>query len=121
MDEAILRAQGVGILRVFFENERGEEVLVHVPTTQFFALHTLNPRDMDLWDHMNLRGFFKLTPWGPDYMRAYQALSTITDTNDCTITNLHGRRVNITLTRGLVQEALHLPSGEGIDFFRLCA
>ena len=119
VDDAILRAHGVGILRVFFENERREEVLAHVPTAQFFALHTLNPRDMDLWDHMNLRGFFKLTPWGADYMRAYQALSTIIDTNECTITNLHERRVTLTLTRGLVREALHLPSGEGIDFFRL--
>ena len=27
--------------------------------------------------------------------------------------------MTITLTRGLVREALHLPSGEGIDFFRL--
>ena len=119
VDEAILIAHGVGIQRVFFDNERGEQVLAHVPTAQFFALHTLNPRDMDLWDHMNLWGFFELPPWGPDYMRAYQAMSTITDHDDCTITNLQGRRVAVTLTRALVREALHLPSGEGIDFFRL--
>ena len=94
-------------------------MLSHVPTTQFFTLHTLNPRDMDLWDHMNLRGFFELPPWGPDYMRAYQAMSSITEANECTITNLEGRRVTITLTRRLVREALNLPSGEGVDFFKL--
>ena len=119
VDEEVLRAQGVGVLRAFFENERQEEVLAHVPTAQFFALHTLDPQNMGLWDHMNLRGFFELPPWGPDYMRAYQALSTITDNNECTITNLHGRRITLTLTRRLVREALNLSEGDGVEFFKL--
>ena len=54
-----------------FKNENQEEVVVHVPTTKFYEFHNLNDDDMELWEHMNLKGFFELRAWGPDYMRAY--------------------------------------------------
>ena len=108
VDEDVLHAQGAGILRGMFENEHGEQVVVHVPTRQFFELHRLNPADMEIWDHMNLRGYFELPAWGPDFMRAYQALSTWTAGNRFTVTNFTGEPTQYQITRADVRRALNL-------------
>ena len=47
-------------MRASFENQDQEEVVVHVPTEEFFALHHVDATNMELWDHMNLSGFFEL-------------------------------------------------------------
>ena len=68
---------------------------------------------------MNLRGFFELPPWGPDYQRSWEALLTITKDNQCVVTNLYGEQERLYLTRQTVRRALNLPEGEGIEFFKL--
>ena len=42
VDENILSKNGAGILRASFENKNQEEIVVHVPTTEFFELHNLS-------------------------------------------------------------------------------
>ena len=71
VDEEILNEHGVGVLRAFFKNKNQEEIVVHVPTAEFFELHNLTEDNLELWEHMNLKGFFELPTWGPNYMRAY--------------------------------------------------
>ena len=102
-----------------FENKNQEEVVVHVPTAEFFELHSLSKDNLELWEHMNLQGFFELPAWGPDYMRAYQALTTLHQDDHFKIIGMDGAQMQIHLTRRLVREALNLPLGESIDFFKL--
>ena len=64
VDEEILNKHGAGVLRASFENENQEEVVVHVPTAEFFELHHLSEDNLELWEHMNLQGFFELLAWG---------------------------------------------------------
>ena len=78
VDEDVLNENGTGILRASFENKNQESIVVHAPIIEFFAFHTLNLENMELWEHMNLKGFFELPAWGPNYMRAYQALTSLT-------------------------------------------
>lgn len=94
-----MHTRGVGILKWVFENEQGEIVVVHVPTTQFFALQRINPNNMGKWDHMNLRGQLELPAWGIDFMRAYKALSTWKNTNYFTITYFEGNTVRLQVNR----------------------
>ena len=42
-----------------------------MPIAKFYELHNLSKDNMELWEHMNLKGFFELPAWGLDYMRAY--------------------------------------------------
>lgn len=77
----------MGVLRALSKNELGEELLVHVPIQRFCGLHRLNPRDLDLWEHMNLRSFFDFPLWGLDYLCADQAFNIMMDNNDYTITD----------------------------------
>ena len=117
--EEILNEQGARILRTSFENENQEEVVVHVPIVEFYELHNLSKDNMELWEHMNLKGFFELPAWGPDYMRAYQVLTSLMQDDFFTITGMDGAQMRIHMTRGLVREALNLPSCESIQFFKL--
>ena len=54
MDENILNKNGQ-VFRNSFENENQEQIVAHVATTKLFVLHTLNPKNMELWEHMNLK------------------------------------------------------------------
>ena len=119
VDEEILSEHGAGVLRASFENENQEQVVVHVPTTEFYELHNLSKDNTELWEHMNLEGFFELPAWGLDYMRAYQALTTLDQDDHFTIIGMDGAQVQIHMTRRLVREAVNLPSGESVDFFKL--
>ena len=102
VDEEILSEHGVGVLRGPFENKKQEEVVVHVPNAEFFELHSLSEDNLELWEHMNLQGFFELPAWGPDYMRAYQALTTLDQDDHFRITGIDGTQMQIHLTRRLV-------------------
>ena len=93
VDEEIINEQGASILRASFEYENKQEVVVHVPTVEFYKLHNLSKDNMELWEHMNLKGFFELPAWGPDYMRAYQALTTLTQDDHFTVTGMDGAQV----------------------------
>ena len=88
-------------------------------TVEFFTLHTLNPIDMELWEHMNLKGFFKLPTWGPDYMRDYQTLTTLMQENNFTVMGLDGELNILQMTQGLIRESLNLPSRKSTDCFKL--
>ena len=48
VDEEILNEHGAGVLRGSFENESQEEVVVHVPTVEFFELHRLSEDNLEL-------------------------------------------------------------------------
>ena len=90
VDEEILNEHGAGVLRASFKNENQEEIVVHVSTTDFFKLHNLSEDNLELWEHMNLKGFFELPAWGPDYMQAYHASTTLTQDDHFIVTGLDG-------------------------------
>ena len=119
VDEKILNEHGAGVLKASFKNKNQEEIVVHVPIVEFFELHNLNEDNLELWEHMNLKGFFELLALGPNYMQAYQALTTLMQIDHFTVTGMDGAQVQLHMTRRLVREALNLPSGKSIDFFKL--
>ena len=84
--------------------------MVHVPTAEFYKLHHLSDDNMELWEHMNLKGFLELLVWGPDYMRAYQTFTSLTQDYFFTVTGMDGAQLQLHMTRSLVREALNLPS-----------
>ena len=49
VDEEILSEHGAGVLRGSFENKSQEEVVVHVPTAEFFELHSLSEDLKTTW------------------------------------------------------------------------
>ena len=119
VDQAIIDANRAGVLKASFENDEGETIVVHVATAQFFELHRMNEQDMDIWEDMNLNGFFNLPAWGLDYMRAYQALTTLNATNDFTIIDLQGVQRQFPLSADLIRHALSLAIGESLTYDKM--
>ena len=60
-----------------FTDAQGREVLIHVPTTTFFALHTIQDNTPFLWDFLSLSKYFELPPWALDVQRAWECLTTL--------------------------------------------
>ena len=52
-------------------------------------------------------------------MRAYQVLTTLDQDDHFTVTGMDRAQLQIHMTRRLVREALNLPLGKSIDFFKL--
>ena len=48
VDKEILNEHGAGILRALFENQNQEQVVVHMPTAEFFEFHHLSDENMEL-------------------------------------------------------------------------
>ena len=48
VDEEILNEHEAGVLRGSFENESQEEVVVHVPTAEFYELHRRSEDNLEL-------------------------------------------------------------------------
>lgn len=103
----------------YIYNEHEDKVLFHIPIAQLFELHRLNTTNLHLWDHMNLKGFFELEPWGLNYMRAYQTFSTMAYAYNCTISDFPGEQHMLHMTRQMVRETSNMPQREGINFFKL--
>ena len=80
------------MLRASFKNKNQEEI-VNVRTVEFFELHHLSEDKLELWEHMNIQGFFELPAWGLDYMRAYQALTTLDQDDHFTVTRMDGAQL----------------------------
>ena len=103
-------AEGACVARGTFLDAQGREVLVHVPTRSFFNLHTLDPNAPHVWSSLCLEGYFALPAWGPDLQRSWEALNTLGPDLQCEVTNFHGERKTIRLTKAMVREALNLQS-----------
>lgn len=93
--------------------------MVHVSTLQFFALHTLDPASMELWDHMNLCAYFELPARSSNYNCAYQELSTWESNRKFVVINFEGEQRRLQVNKTMLRHALNLPLGGTIDFFKL--
>lgn len=81
VDTDVMLAHNVCVARGHFRDTRGVWVLVHVPTRSFFRLHTLDQNAMRIW--ASLQGYFELEAWGPDFRRAWEALTMLNDRFRC--------------------------------------
>ena len=91
---------------------RGTWVLVHVPTRSFFRLHTIDPNAPRIWESLSLQGYFELEAWGPDFGRAWEAVTTLNDWFRCWVTDFEGCPREIHTTRELVRKAWNVIEGQ---------
>ena len=71
--------------------------------------------DTEILQAASLWRFFRLSPWGPDYRRAWELQNTLRD-GRAEVTGFDGHMVQILVDRDTVREALHttgltLPQG----------
>ena len=53
------------------------EILMHMPTQNFFNLHTLDPNAPQICSGLCLDGYFALLAWGLDLQQTWEALNTL--------------------------------------------
>ena len=91
IDTNVMLAHNACVARGHFRDTRGTWVLVHVPTRSLFRLHILDQNAMRICASLSLQGYFELEAWGPDFRRAWEALTSLNDRFRCQITDFEGR------------------------------
>ncbi|MCO5591702.1 hypothetical protein L7F22_045693 [Adiantum nelumboides] len=56
---------------------------------------------------VHLENFFRLPPWGTDYMRAHELMSSIQYDGKAMLTDNDGAKVEVLITKDIINEALH--------------
>ncbi|MCO5592624.1 hypothetical protein L7F22_046627 [Adiantum nelumboides] len=108
-----------------------EEVLAQIPTHIFIAKFrdakgnniktTIMPREIWTLDRrpkvasairaVHLEQFFRLPPWGMHYMRAHEFMSSIQYDGKAMLTDGDGSKVEVYITKDIVNEALQFQRG----------
>lgn len=101
---------GAALLHTYFINKDGQKVLIYVPTEAMWQL-ARSQQVKRILAMSNLWRFFKLTPWGPDYQRAWELKKTLNKPGQATLTGFDGNPVQVTITPRTVKEALYLDVG----------
>ncbi|MCO5614310.1 hypothetical protein L7F22_068588 [Adiantum nelumboides] len=60
---------------------------------------------------VHLDQFFKLPPWGTNYMRAHELMSSIQYDGKAMLTDSDGSKVEVLITKDIVNKALHFQPG----------
>ncbi|MCO5583440.1 hypothetical protein L7F22_037351 [Adiantum nelumboides] len=92
-----------------FKDEEGDSIKTTIMPREIWTLH----RRLDVTDPIqaiHFEQFFRLPPWGTDYMRAHKLMSSINYYGKAMITDKDGVKVQVLITTEIVNEALHFHS-----------
>ncbi|MCO5563178.1 hypothetical protein L7F22_016815 [Adiantum nelumboides] len=89
-----------------FRDEEGDNIKTTIMPREIWTLHK-RPDVADPVKAVHLEQFFKLPPWGTDYMRAHELMSSIQYDGKAMITDKDGVKVQLLITTDIVNEALH--------------
>ncbi|MCO5573101.1 hypothetical protein L7F22_026866 [Adiantum nelumboides] len=80
-----------------------DEVLAQIPAHIFIVSSAVRV--------VHLENFFRLPPWGTDYMRAHELMSSIQYDGKAMLTDNDGEKVEVLITKNIINEALHFIPG----------
>ncbi|MCO5605538.1 hypothetical protein L7F22_059721 [Adiantum nelumboides] len=93
-----------------FKDEEGDNIKTTIMPQEIWTLHR-RPEVVDLIRAVHLEQFFRLPPWGTDYMRAHELMSSIQYDGKAMLTNKDGVKVQVLITTAIANEALHFYPG----------
>ncbi|MCO5584487.1 hypothetical protein L7F22_038415 [Adiantum nelumboides] len=86
-----------------FRDEEGDNVKTTVMPREIWTLHR-RPA-------VHLEQFFRLLPWGTDYMRAHELMSSIQYDGKAMLTDSDGSKVEVLITKEIINETLQFQPG----------
>ncbi|MCO5582082.1 hypothetical protein L7F22_035973 [Adiantum nelumboides] len=89
-----------------FRDEEGDNIKTTMMPREIWTLHR-RPEVSSAVRAVHLENFFKLPPWGTDYMRAHKLMSSIQYDGKAMITDNDGEKVEVLITKDIINEALH--------------
>ncbi|MCO5606674.1 hypothetical protein L7F22_060863 [Adiantum nelumboides] len=93
-----------------FRDEEGDNIKTTIMPKEIWTLHR-RPEVSSAVRAVHLQNFFRLPPWGTDYMRAHELMSSIQYDGKAMITDNDGEKVEVLITKDIINEALHFIPG----------
>ncbi|MCO5584281.1 hypothetical protein L7F22_038205 [Adiantum nelumboides] len=93
-----------------FRDEEGDNIKTTIMPREIWTLHR-RPKVASTVRAVHLENFFRLPPWGTDYMRAHELMSSIQYDGKAMLTDNDGAKVEVLITKDIINEALHFIPG----------
>ncbi|MCO5552305.1 hypothetical protein L7F22_005816 [Adiantum nelumboides] len=93
-----------------FEDAEGDSIKMTIMPREIWTLHK-KPKVVDAIKAIVLEQYFRLPPWGTDYMRAHELMSSILCDKKALLTEKDGSKTQVMITTNIVNDALHFYPG----------
>ncbi|MCO5553330.1 hypothetical protein L7F22_006851 [Adiantum nelumboides] len=93
-----------------FRDEEGDNIKMTIMPREIWTLHR-RPEVSSAVRAVHLDNFFRLPPWGTNYLRAHELMSSIQYDGKAMITDNDGKKVEVLITKDIINEALHFIPG----------
>ncbi|MCO5593872.1 hypothetical protein L7F22_047891 [Adiantum nelumboides] len=93
-----------------FRDEEGDNIKTTIMPREIWTLHR-RPEVASAVRAVHLEQFFRLPPWGTDYMRAHKLMSSIQYDGKAMLTDSDGAKVEVLITKDIINEALQFIPG----------
>ncbi|MCO5601383.1 hypothetical protein L7F22_055503 [Adiantum nelumboides] len=93
-----------------FRDEEGDNIKTTIMPREIWTLHR-RPKVASAVRAVHLEQFFRLPPWGTDYMRAHELMSSIQYDGKAMLTDSDGAKVEVLITEDIINEALQFIPG----------
>ncbi|MCO5577912.1 hypothetical protein L7F22_031747 [Adiantum nelumboides] len=93
-----------------FKDEEGDNINTTIMPRETWTLHR-RPEVASAIRAVHLEQFFRLPPWGTDYMRAHKLMSSIQYDGKAMLTDSDGAKVEVLITKDIINEALQFIPG----------
>ncbi|MCO5607075.1 hypothetical protein L7F22_061267 [Adiantum nelumboides] len=93
-----------------FRDEEGDNIKTTIMPREIWTLHQ-RPEVASAVRAVHLEQFFRLPPWGTDYMRAHELMSSIQYDGKAMLTDSDGAKVEALITKDIINEALQFLPG----------
>ncbi|MCO5571360.1 hypothetical protein L7F22_025098 [Adiantum nelumboides] len=94
-----------------FNKAENDKIKATIMPQEILTLHQ-KPKVIKAVRATQLNTFFRLPPWGTDYMRAHELMSTIQYDGQAMLTDKDGSKVRVQITKEIVNKALHFSPGQ---------
>ncbi|MCO5554079.1 hypothetical protein L7F22_007605 [Adiantum nelumboides] len=93
-----------------FKDEEGDNIKTTIMPREIWTLHR-RLKVASTVRAVHLEQFFRLPPWGTDYMRAHELMSSIQYDGKAMLTDSDGAKVEVLITKEIINEALQFIPG----------
>ncbi|MCO5584064.1 hypothetical protein L7F22_037986 [Adiantum nelumboides] len=93
-----------------FRDEEEDNIKTTIMHREIWTLHR-RPEVASAVRAVHLEQFFRLPPWGTDYMRAHELMSSIQYDGKAMLTDNDGAKVEVLITKDIINEALQFIPG----------
>ena len=95
------------VLKGYMKDKKGKKVHIFEMPKNFFDLQN-DAQVQNVFKQVSLEGYFRLPPWGMDYQRSYELMTSIDAAGNAVLADLKGARIRVKIDEALIEKAFKI-------------